>query len=63
MWNYTVMAVMVVDSAEFQHVKEESYAAKPQKDITEITADDLDIDSKFLLTFQNIFFHNPLFLS
>ena len=46
MWNFTVMGVMVVDSTDFK-VDEKQYAETPQRDVTTLAPDDLDIFSKY----------------
>jgi hypothetical protein len=46
MWNYTVMAVLVVDSAEFPDVHDESYVNQGQRNVISLTPDDLDIYRK-----------------
>ncbi len=48
MWNFTVMGVMVIDSKDFE-VGDEKYAMQPQRDVTTLTSDDINIYSKLTI--------------
>jgi hypothetical protein len=46
MWNFTVMAVMIIDATQFP-IDEEAYVKHAQFDIATISHDALDIYGKF----------------
>ena len=52
-----MMAVMLVDSAEFPDIKDEAYVHKAQRAVTTLTPDDLNIFSKLqviiILTYKS----------
>jgi hypothetical protein len=45
MWNFTVMAVMVVDSADY-NTTDEAAVVQPQQSVSTLTANDINIFSK-----------------
>ena len=45
MWNFTVLAVRVIDATNF-NINDEGYVEKAQADITTLKHDDLDIFGK-----------------
>ena len=48
MWNFTVMAVQIVDGSQFQ-ITDEDYVTKSQHDVTLLTHEDLYMFGKSIL--------------